>query len=326
MKKFLPIALLTLFAVILVVSCGPKAAAPKAGSAKADDMLSLLPKDSRGVLVVDVHRIMQTEAVTKALQKEENAKKYQEFIQTTGIDPQKDVFFFVGAMAGDLTQKTEEGAAVVNLKYNKDKLLAMLQKERGELTKTDYNGLTVYQAAATEGKKPVSGAFLDDSNILVGSDAAVKKIIDVYQKKTESIRKNEEMTTLLKGMNTSAMVWGGVSIPPEVMKQATSQNPMAGAFADIRSLLLSFDHKDNNLLLEIKGMCPDAEKNKQMAAALNGFKALGAGVASKEPLVGELLNKIEISSANDHVKISANIPDALIESLSEKAKVKKAEQ
>ncbi len=55
------------------------------------------------------------------------------------------------------------------------------------------------------------------------------------------------------------------------MKQATSQNPMLGAFSNIRSLLLSFDYKNDALLMEIKAMSPDAAKNKDMADALNGF-------------------------------------------------------
>lgn len=315
-----------LFALLLVVfglsSCA-KATAPKAGSAKATDMLSLLPSESKGVVVIDIHRIMQTDSAAKAIAESENKAKYDEFVQTAGVDPQKDVYYFVGAVLGDFGQKEMDGVGLVNLKYEKDKLLAVLQKERGEMTTADYSGYTIYTAAATGEKKPVSGVFLDESNILFGSDAAVKKVIDVHQKKADNVWKNENVAALLKGMNTAAIVWGGFSIPPDTMKQASSQNPMLGAFSDIRSIIMSFDYKDKNVLAEIKALSPDEAKNKQMADALNGFKALGAGAAAKEPLVGELLNKIEIASASDHVKISANIPEALIQSLSQKMKAKK---
>jgi hypothetical protein len=201
----------------------------------------------------------------------------------------------------------------------------LVQKEGGELSQEEYSGLTVYRTAAGEEKKPMSFVFLDGSNILLGTDAAVRKVIDVYQKKADNIWKNENISALLKGMNTAAMVWGGFAIPPDAMKQASSQNPMLGAFSDIRSVVISFDYKDMNLLAEIKAMSPDAAKNKQMGDALNGFKALGAGAAAKEPLWGELLNKIEISSAADHVKISASLPEDLIKNLGEKMKPKKAE-
>ena len=316
-----------LFALLLVgfgLSSCAKATAPKAGSAKATDMLSLLPVDSKGVIVIDVHRIMLTDAAAKGIAENKDKAKYDELVQTAGVDPQKDIYYFVGAVLGDFGQKEMDGVGLVNLKYQKEKLLALLQKERGEMTTEEYGGFTVYKAAATGEKKPVSGVFLDESNILFGSDAAVKKVIDVQQKKADNVWKNENLSALLKGMNTAAMVWGGFSIPPDTLKQASSQNPMLGAFSDIRSIIISFDYKDKNVLAEIKAMSPDEAKNKQMADALNGFKALGAGAAAKEPLLGEVLNKIVIGAAADHVKISANIPEELLQSLGQKMKVQKS--
>jgi len=324
MKKFAAIGLAILFAFFFLLSCSNKSIAPKAGSAKAEDMLSLLPKEAGGVIVVDAQRIMKTDMVEKAIKENENPKKYQEFIQETGIDPQKDLYFFVAGMTGLAGgEKAQEGVVIVNLKYNKDQLLAMVKKERGELTEADYNGIKIYQAAQTDEKKPFSGAFLDDSNIILGTDAAVKKVIDVSQKKAENIWKNEPLSALMKGTNKAAMVWGAFEVPAGALQQAASHNPMLNIFADIKSILLSFDYKDNSLLAEIKAMSPDEKKNKEMADALNGFKALGAGAASKEPQVGELLNRIEITAAPDFVKISANIPEDIIKSLSEKMKGQK---
>jgi hypothetical protein len=324
MKKSAAIVLAFGLIVVGLMSCG-KTTAPKAGSAKATDMLSLLPVDAKGAIIVDVHRIMQTEFAQKSIAENEDKAKYDEFVQTTGIDPQQDIFYFVGAMMGEIGQKEPDGAGLVNLKYDKDKVLALVQKEGGQLAEEEYSGLTIYRTAAGEDKKPMSFLFLDGSNILLGTDAAVRKVVDVYQKKADNIWKNENMSALLKGMNTTAMVWGGFSIPSDTMKEASSQNPMLGAFSDIRSLVISFDYKDNNLLAELKAMSPDPEKNKQMGDALNGFKALGAGAAAKEPLWGDLLNRIEISSAAEYVKISATLPEDLIKSLGDKMKPKKPE-
>ncbi len=324
MKRNAVIALV--FALILIgpTSCS-KATTPKAGSAEATDMLSLLPVDSKGAIVVDVHRIMETEFAQKSIAENEDKAKYDEFIQITGIDPQQDIFFFVGAVMGEIGQDVTVGAGLVNLSYDKDKVLALIQKEAGEISQDEYGNLTVYQFTAGEDKKPMSFVFLDESNILLGTDAAVRKIIDVSQNKADNIWKNENISALLKGMNTAAMVWGGFAIPPEAMKEVSSQNPMLGAFSDIRAIVLSFDYKDKSILAEIKAMSPDPETNKQMGNALNGFKALGAGAAASEPLLGDLLNRIEITSGTDHVKISATLTEELITSLSEKMKPKKAE-
>jgi hypothetical protein len=325
MKKKTVILLALLLAAFGLSSCA-KATAPKAGSAKAADLLNLLPADAKGVVVIDIHRVMLTEAAGKAIAENKDKAKYDEFVQTTGIDPQNDVFYFVGAALGDLGQKEMDGVALVNLKYEKEKLLALLKKEGGELTLEEYGGLTIYTGTPKEEKKPVSAAFLDESNILFGTTSAVKKAIDVREKKADNVWKNEQIAALLKGMNTNAMLWAGFAVPADTMKQASSQNPMLSAFSNIQALVLSFDYKDKSVLAEIKAMSPGEATNKQMADALNGFKALGAGAAAKEPLVGEVLNKIEISSAADHVKISANLPETLIESLTRKVKVSKPQE
>lgn len=327
MKKISLVILAVLITAFSIASCAKQPAAPTAGSAKAEDLLSLLPKEAQGVIVIDIHRLMQTAAVTKNIQEGENSQKYQKFVQDTGIDPQKDVYFAVAAMMGDIGQTAQEGVALVNLKYDKEKLLALLRQEKGELTQAEYSGLTIYQAAPEEGQKPMAGVFLDASNILLGSELAVKQVIDISQKKADNIWKSEQLPALLKGMDASSMIWGAFMVPAKAAEQAATQNPMLGAFSDIRSILIAFDSKNNAFAAEIKAMSPNADKNKQMAEALIGFKGLGgAAVSAKEPLLGEMLNKIEITSAADHVKISAVIPEALIQSLSQKIKVKKDEE
>ncbi len=311
---------------LIFVSCAKKPAASKSGAAKAEDVLSLLPKESRGVIVVDLHRLMQMGAVNKAIQ-EDKSGDYQKFVQSTGIDPQKDVFFAVAAMTGEIGQSAQDGAAIINLKYDKEKLLAMLKEEKGEPTQVEYDGFTIYQTVDKEDGKPMSGVFLDDANIAFGSEPAVKQVIDVFQKKADNLWKSADLAPLIKGTNTASMVWGAFSVPQQTVEKAASQNPMLGAFSEIKSLVLAFDSKDNNLSLEIKALSPNPDKNKQMAETLIGFKSLGgSAVSAKEPLLGEVLNKIEITSGADYVKITAVIPEDLLQSLSQKVKVQKSEE
>jgi hypothetical protein len=52
---------------------------------------------------------------------------------------------------------------------------------------------------------------------------------------------------------------------------------------------------------------------------LTGFKALGAGASAKNPDVGELLNRIEISSGPDFVKINAGLPEDILQRLTKSA-------
>lgn len=325
MKKSTVFFLIICFALFSCYSCGKKPAAPKAGLAKAEDMLSLVPKDAKGLVVVDVHRIMNTAAVSKTIQEGENAQQFQTFVQEMGIDPQKDIYFSIGALMGGIGQSDQEGVAIINLKYNKDVLLARLKKEQAEIAETTYSNVTVYQATSPEMKKAMCGVFLDESNIVVGSEIGVKQVVDIYQKKGDSLLKNENFKKLMAGTNKEAMVWGAFEIPAETIKQAASWSPMVSVFDSINAMLMTFDVKGSDFVAEIKALSVDEAKNKQMADALNGFKALGAAAASKEPQIGEILNSIVISSASDHVKISAAIPIALLESLGQKMKTRRSE-
>jgi uncharacterized protein (UPF0212 family) len=323
MRKFAFFGLIVLFVVFSAASCG-KAGAPKAGSAKAESMLNLLPKDSRGVVMIDVHKIMMTEFVDKMIKDPKNAPKYEEFVKTTGIDPQKDVYFVAVGISGEMGGgKEPEPAIVANLKYNKDALLAAIKKEGKDLQEQTYNGVTLYCGSFQKGEeKPGCGAFLDDSNIVIGNDKTVKAVIDVFQKKSESVLKNLQLADVLKNTKKDAMVWSAFLFPPDATKELAAKNPMLGALEGIKSLTLSFDYSDKTFQANIRSSGGDEKKNKSLADMLNGLKALGAGAASKDPNIADLLGRIEVTSGPDHVQISANVPEELIEKLKSTAEQK----
>jgi len=326
MKKLIFITLAILLALFSIISCGKKVSAPKAGSAKGLDMLTLLPKEASGIFIVDVHRALTTEIANKAIKEDKNNQKYQEFVKESGIDPQKDIFFIAAAITGEVGGMKQQAVGVVNLKYDKNLLLDKMKKSGKGIKEEVYNGVTIYSSQeAEETKKLPAGAFLDESNIAIGNESGVKTVIDIYQKKKENVLKNESLSALIKTANKDALIWSVFSIPKEATQQAAAQNPMLKNLESITSLSLYFDYRDKSILAEIKAMSPDENKNKQIVDLLNGVKAMGSMASTKDPNVGELLNRIEISSTADQVKISANIPEDLINKLKESA-AKKLEE
>jgi len=315
MKKLAAISIIFALIFLSFVSCGKKAPAPKAGSASADDMLSLVPVDAKGIIMIDFHRAMSTEIASKAIQEDKNYQKYQEFINKTGIDPQKDIYFVTVAVTEAMEKGKTKGGAIVNLKYNKDDLLSLITQQEGEIAEEDYNGLTIYSS-----KKEDEGgyfSFLDESNAVVGDIATVKSVIDVLQKKKDNVFKNQALSSLMDKTNKEAMLWGAFIISPQAMDKVTSQNPMLSNLKSVNAATLYFDYQDKNIMVEIKVMSSDETKNQQIADLLNGIKAMGGMAAAKKPEIGELVNKIEISSAPDHVKVYASIPEELINRLKE---------
>ena len=95
---------------------------------------------------------------------------------------------------------------------------------------------------------------------------------------------------------------------------------MLSSLEGINAVSMYFDYKNKNIIAEIKVISSDEAKNQQVADLLNGLKAMGGMAATEKPETGELINKIEITSTADHVKIYASIPEDLINKLKEMEK------
>ena len=320
MKKITTLSLALVLLLFGIAAC-KKAGPPAAGSATATDMLSMIPKSAQGVVVLDVHAALNTAFVDKMLKEGEDKQKYLDFIKDTGIDPQKDIYLAVIGLMGTGWLNNASPAIVVNLKYYKDKLLAKLKEKATNVTEEVYEGLTLYTVPEADDKKPMTGVFYDASNIILGEAKDVKAVIDVVKKGGENILKNETLSALLKSADKSAIVWAAVAFPPDMMKSVAAQNPMASSLENMKSLLVALNYKNKAIQIEIKGMGGDAEKNKQTAEALNGLKALGAMASTEKPEIGELVNKIEVTSSAEFVKIAANFPEELLTKLGATAKL-----
>ena len=176
MKKFAVIGIMVIFALCSLTSCEKGLFVSKAGPANTENALKLIPKDVMAVFFIDIQRIMTIELINNLIKEKESDEAsdeltdFQEFKAKTGIDPEKDINFIVGAITGETEKGNEEGVGIVNLTYNKDLLLSMIkeeiakeneeepekqaeeeehaEEEEGEeehkLIEEEYNGFTIY--------------------------------------------------------------------------------------------------------------------------------------------------------------------------------------
>lgn len=311
MKKMASLGLIFLFVLFTFDSC-------KKPLSQKEEMLQIIPKQVQGVFYADFQKIMETELADKTIEKNKLENKYQTFLQDSGIDPKKDLYAMVLAVMGNEEQPDKKGIAVFNLKYNKDKLLSLAQKEGPELTQKQYNEITIYspqQKMEAEG----SFAFLDSSHIVVGSPGGVQAVIDVAQGKKENVYQNESLADLLSKTNQQGLFWGGMMFTSQTMDKISSENPMLRNLKSLRSASLYLDYKNKTLITEVKVTSSDETKIQELVDLLNGVKALGSMASEKNPEIGELLNKIEITAQPEFVQISAHIPDELLQKLQKKA-------
>ena len=87
-------------------------------------------------------------------------------------------------------------------------------------------------------------------------------------------------------------------------------------------MTVSYDDRMNAVTADIRTIGGTKEQNANLASTLTGFKAMGAMFAAKEPVVGELLNGISITSGEDFVDLSINIPRETLVKIGELARSK----
>jgi hypothetical protein len=289
---------------------------------------------------------------------------FQEFKAKTGIDPGKDINFIVGAITGETEKGKKEGVGIINLTYNKDLLLSTIKEELAkekeeehekkaeeeegeeehELIEEEYNGFTIYtvreeceeeeeeehgEEEKEHGKKHEKGgsfSFLDESNIAVGNENSVKSVIDVLQKKKENVFKNEEFSSLLTKIDKEAIFWGAALIPPEAINEVISEKPELIILEAVNAASVSLDYKNKNIIADIKIMSSDPMKNQELADNLNGYKSMAALIQIQDLNMAEILDRIEITSFPDHVKIYTSFAEDLPQTIIDKLKMKKTKE
>ncbi|MGZ5495831.1 MAG: DUF3352 domain-containing protein [Candidatus Aminicenantales bacterium] len=313
---------LVLFLTVVLTSCA-SATGVKTGAAAGEALIKMMPSSTTGVVAIDVQRLMGTEAVAKALQDPKSKAKYDEFVKMSGIDPMKDISYVGIGLVGTFTGGAPEGGAIISLKYDKAKLQSLIKEKAPEAKEELYNGVTVYSNLdGGKAKQTTLAAFLDDGHIVLGSEKGVKGIIDVHQKKTESLAKNAGMTGVLKKTDKSGLLWGAFVVPQELIKKGIEGNPQLKVLEGITALTMSYDDRMNNVTADIRTVGGTKEQNANLASTLNGFKAMGAMFAAQEPAVGELLNGISITSGEDFTDLSISIPRETMVKLGELARSK----
>ncbi|MBC7363525.1 MAG: hypothetical protein H5U07_03135 [Candidatus Aminicenantes bacterium] len=316
-KKLGAWSFVILSALVILSSCTPEARIPVAGSASGQDMLTLLPSDTSAFMVLDWNKIVHLPRFRAMLEQEPELQPYQKKISSF-VDLNKDVYFLALAITGDVKKAAENAVMLVNLKYQEEKLLpAETEKDS---TLEYYEGVPFFPMVEIEESAVICTAFLDSSNLAIGSEKSIKKIIDVYKKKTSNILSRKDIKTYLKDINTKAMTFSFISLPPELLNQAAAQNPQFKMWDNLRYFSAFSDYRNKLYSAEIKLYAQDKTQHQKMAENLIGLKALALGLAGEFPEITQVLNALEITSTDQYVKIYLSLKDEIIDQLAKALK------
>ena len=325
-KKILALSLI-LVVLLLIPACKKKAA----GQMNTEAMLAMVPEGPVMLMAFNFRQFAALDLFDKTVKEDwqKNAKAgkafkdYQDFVQQTGIDLQKDVFAVIGAMYGSMDSQNPEAVGIINLKYDQAKLLAVFKEKQAFSGEEKYGEQTIYTLKdEKDPTKEMRLAFLNKSSIAIGSPLPVKKAIDLSLKRGTSVLKTAALMKYVDKMNKDVMFWMAVGNIPEKMKSAPAGGMMPVDLSKAEAFTAFADFKSKTFSGELRLISQNETGNKQIADMLNGLKSLGAMGASKEPELGQLLNSIQLSSAADHVKLTFSFSEELLNKLGAKAKDK----
>lgn len=317
-KKMWLILFLSLI-ILLPSGCARRAKTPQAGKARAMDLIQLLPKDCLGVFAWQVRSTLETSLARHSLEDKETAAKIEDIKNQTGIDLTRDIYLVAGGIV-NLENKEPQPVAMINLRYDQNKLLDFIkQKTSQPMEEITYEKKTIYKLST--GKEPEAAfTFFDASNIFLGGLDALKKAIDVAEGRAENIHQNNEFKSLLKTTKTEALSWSTFLLPAEMMTEIAKSKPMLSSLEKLRSLTMSFDYKNKNLIAEILARGSDENHHKQLADLLTGMRAMGVMASTNYPEVVEVLNRLEIASTPQQVSLSLTLPEDALIKLSDRMK------
>jgi hypothetical protein len=304
---------------------------------KEYEPLSLVPKETDFVMVVDMKKIVATKYYTEFKQDKKELDDYYEFTEKTGIDPEKDLDIITISL-----KKMEDDPDFVLIatgRFDKEKILSSIKKEAAA-TEEEYQGKTIYKFADRHEKceeeemekeeearhrhkeDEVRLAFLDSDIVAISNSGLIKNAVDLYQGKGESIEQNQTLMDVVKEIDQDDMVWGAGVVPEKVKMRAPQEHPMGNIVATIKSVVFSLDlEKELDALFKIKSDCKENVKN--IADAINGLLALGRMNYAEQPDYMELLEGITVEGTEDIVSVSVHIPENLLDKLSKEVTKKK---
>lgn len=324
MKKATALGL-TVLVTALIASCAPAGAGSGAAAAKA--IIGLLPENTTGVLAIDIQRMLGTEAARKALENPATKKNMDEFTAMSGIDPAKDVSYVGFGFVGQPKGLSIDGGVIVGLKYDRAKLLAVMKAKAPEMTEEAYGGISVYGNldGGGEAAQSTRAAFLDETHIVVGGEQAVKSIIDVRRKTAGSLAKSVSMSAILGRVDTSGLAWGAFLVPRELLGKAIASTPQLAVLEGVTALTMAFDYGMGAFTADIRAHGGTKEQNDNLAATLNGLKALGAMYAAQEPAAGEALDGIAVSAGKDYTRVAISLSEEVMDKIGKLARAKAGE-
>ena len=286
-------------AVALVALGGCKTSDSK-GVALASSMERYIPADTVVLAGVRVDQLKTTPLYQK-LMEGQKLGELDQFAKRTGLDPRRDVDEFVLASNGKKSVAIARGR-IANRVALED---AMVKEGATKEAFGKYNLV---------GKDGYAVVFVDDTIALAGQPELLKPLLEAEPAKGDA---KSAVLERVAAMQQARQVWavaiGGFA--PVPLPETGNLANLNRVFQSLEDVAMTMDLKDG-LHLNAAGTCNDEKNARQLHDLLRGLIGFGRlSTPSDRPDLLRLLDGIRVDHNNRNVKLDAQVPMELVDTL-----------
>ena len=274
------------------------------------DELRHVPPEATILSFANVREVMDSDLRRRLREIQPELDGQREFQERTGIDIERDIEYVVGGLVPNGSDDTS-GIAILAGRFDAERLEALALGHGG--TASAYRGRRVI----TIGGESVSMAFLEAGVIAIGSDALVRRTIDLPFT-GGGVDSNDALIGLLRHVDSGSTAWtigrldagdGGEWLPDSV----ESQVAQVAAFAvGVRV--------NGGVSGTLTAEARDEETGRNLRDLVQGFLALARLQVGSRPELRGLLDSLRLTAAGTNVMLAFDLPsDAVLELLPDRS-------
>ncbi len=301
---------------------------------KSTDYLSLMPEATNVLFYANFNSIKQTsfgEELSARFEDDINLKRddeeYRDFLEATGVDPEKDIYELWFGSSGD-DQRDDFAGAIVRGKFDEKKIVDYVEEERyHRLRENTYRGHKIYTIEDEKHGRndDAEFTFLNSETVAIGNGEWLKSVIDLSKDGGKSVMSNKAMAQFIAEVPSQDQLWAVVNLNEMTDDWAQKIREQGSSFKGTKSMenmqsLIFHTRIDEDAKLYIKGDFGTTEEAELLAETLNGFKALAKLMVSDDKDAIDMLNDIKIKSAGSVIHINTTVNKEFFDKVDEKRK------
>lgn len=322
MRRILPLLLLA--AVALTLS-----AAPAPSTARAIDVLALVPNDAASVGVVRVAELRSSSLLATLFDETDKLScngDAEKFLTDAGLDPAKDVDLVVFSLTPrEAFGRKADVLVAANGRFNPSRLTAALIA-RGAVKKDGYLLLP------EEKDERPAVAFPSASLALMGTENAVASALKDAASGGTSFLSASGLGRDAGRIDTGADAWAVIDVArmtrlaktPGIESKHQSAQAVHAALNKVSTVALWATDSGDSLELGAFGLARDEETLQLVEDTVRGaLAAMRLAVQEKSPDLVTVLRKFNVTRTSDSVKVTGSIPAETFRNLAAKKHARK---